>query len=345
MTILRRKMKMSMNNFRKLSFGELCDRICENKRTLIVFHVHADADAVGSAFALREILTGMGIPAICACAEEVPQRLQFIVDGVQGSVLISPDMSVDHERVISVDAAAPKQLGNLFDSLHRDIDIMIDHHSAGTVYADCYIDSGAAATSEIILAIAGELRRRGALGQVSMRTMNCIYAGISSDTGGFRFANVTPATHRAAAALIEAGVDSASINHKLFECKSPRQVRAEGEAIKRLKTYDKGRFACVSIPYPIKKLYQLEEEDMDTVIDIPRSINGVEVAFSIRQPGPENFFRVSMRSSTDFDVSRVCSGFGGGGHVRAAGCSLEADSIESAERMIIAAVRSFEGER
>ena len=75
-----------MTDFKQLTFGEICDKLCEEKRTLIVYHVRSDADAVGSAFALRELLVLMGIPALCACSDEVPQRLRFISDDCQGSV-------------------------------------------------------------------------------------------------------------------------------------------------------------------------------------------------------------------------------------------------------------------
>ena len=73
-----------MTDFRSLTMPQLCERICENKKTLIVYHVRSDADAVGSAFALRELLRVMEIPALCACADEIPERLRFLTDGVQG---------------------------------------------------------------------------------------------------------------------------------------------------------------------------------------------------------------------------------------------------------------------
>lgn len=327
-------------NFKALSMDELCARLCENKKTLIVYHVRSDADAVGSAFALREIFKNMGIMAVCACADEVPERLKFLSEDAQGSVVIDDDMSIGHERVISVDSASPSQLGRLFDILHKDIDLMIDHHSTGTVYADNYIDGKAAATGEIIYAIAQKLKADGRLSVITPRMLNCIYAAISSDTGGFRFSNVTPQTLRVAAELLEAGADGARINHILFNSKTEKQVIAEGEAARRLRLRNGGRVASVTIPYSSKQALNLCDENLETVIDVPKSIGGVEVAFSVRQPEPKPFFRVSMRSATDFDVAAVCKKFGGGGHVRASGCSLEANGIEEAEEIIARAVIS-----
>ena len=201
-------------NFRALSFEELCDRLCQNKKTLIIYHIRPDADAIGSAFALRDLLSEMGIPAICAGADEIPARLAFIYEGIQGSVVIDDELYLDHERVISVDAAAPAQLGAIFDRLHKDIDIMIDHHASGVQYADHYIDTSAAATGEIIFQIAKELQRRGNIGELGKRTYSNIYAAISSDTGCFRFSNVTPRTMMAGAQLLEQGIDISQINHR-----------------------------------------------------------------------------------------------------------------------------------
>ena len=325
--------------FRALTLPEVCERLCENKRTLIIYHVRADADAVGSAFALRELLRMMDIPAICACADEIPDRLRFLTDGVQGSVLIDEEMGLDHERVVSVDSASPAQLGDLFTRLRRYVDLMIDHHGSGTVYADHYIDATASATGEIVYEIAKELLRMGKISVIPSRVLNCVYAAICSDTGCFRFANATPKTFRIAADLIEGGVEQTEINRQLFESKSFKQMKAEGEAANRLLLHDGGRIASVTFPYSSKFSLSLQDEHLETIIDIPRAIAGVEVAYAVRQPEDKPLFRVSMRSSSDFDVSAVCAEFGGGGHMRAAGCSIEAPNVREAEEMILHAVR------
>ena len=99
-----------------------------------------------------------------------------------------------------------------------------------------------------------------------------------------------------------------------------------------------GRVASVTFPYSSKFSMSLADENLETIIDIPRSLSGVEVAFSVRQSKDEPVFRVSMRSSSDFDVSKICAIFGGGGHVRAAGCTVEAANVREAEEMVLDAV-------
>lgn len=327
-----------MIDFKKLSLDELCERLCENKKTIIVYHVRSDADAVGSAFALKEIFRLLGIPAVCLCSDEVPVRLRFLSEDTQGTVVPKEGVEFGHERAISVDSASPAQLGDMFGLLRRDVDIMIDHHGTGTVYADNYIDPTASATGEIIYTVAKRLVETGKLLHITPKIVNCVYAAISSDTGGFRFANVTPATHRMAAELIEAGADSVDINHRLFESKTVKQMSAEGEAARRLRLFGEGRVASVTIPYSSMQYLGLNEECLETVIDIPRCIGGAMVAVSVRQPKPEGVFRVSMRSMSDVDVAAICGRFGGGGHVRAAGCTVEASDIDEAENLVAAAI-------
>lgn len=327
-----------MERFKALSLDELCLSLCENKKTLIIFHVRSDADAVGSAFALRELFRIMGIQSYCACSDELPERLEFLTDGVQGSVLLEEGMRLDYERIISVDSAAPAQLGELFNRLHRDIDIMIDHHASGTLYADNYIDANASSTGEIIYLVAKRLLEMGEIDAIPPRVISCVYAAISSDTGGFRYSNATPDTYRLAAELIELGADHAEISRLLFDCKSMIQLRVEGEAARRIKTCADGRVAWISIPYTLREELSAGDEHLGTLIDIARSLDGVEVALSIRENADRATYRVSMRSVTDFDVSYVCARFGGGGHKRASGCTVTASSIQDAEQKVIAEI-------
>lgn len=94
----------------------------------------------------------------------------------------------------------------------------------------------------------------------------------------------------------------------------------------------------IAFPYDLKNQYGATDENLETLIDVARCVKGVEVAAVIKQPTEENKFRISMRSSCDFDVSDVCAHYGGGGHERAAGCTLSADSILAAEMAIVVAI-------
>ncbi len=324
--------------FRTLSWEELRAVLEEPANTLVLFHRAPDGDAVGSAFALRHLLTGLGSRAWCVCGEELPERLAFLASGVQDSVLpasIPDDFEV--QRIISVDSASPAQLGELWELYGERVDLMLDHHGMGEVYANNYIRPDCAATGEIIFDLVKEAANEGKFTITDDVCIN-LYAAISSDTGCFRYSNVTPETHMRASELVASGIDCALVNQKMFEQKSLEQLRAQAAGISNLHLFADGKIAVVLFPYALKAALGLEEEHLGTLVDVARSLRGVEVAISIRQPSTEGKFRVSMRCAGDFDAAALCAQFDGGGHKKAAGCTVVAENADEAMNKIISAM-------
>ena len=163
----------------------------------------------------------------------------------------------------------------------------------------------------------------------------CLYAAISSDTGCFKYSNVTPQTHIRSAELLKSGVDTARINQLLFDSKSMEVLAVEKAGFDTLKMFHGGKIAVVFFTYDMKQKLGVLDEHLETLIDVARSVEGVDVAVAIRQPGPDKVFRVSTRSASSVDVSVVCTYFGGGGHVRASGCTIIADSIEHVADLVV----------
>lgn len=332
-------MSESLNEFRAFSCDEAAELICAHKKILILFHVHPDGDSVGSAFALRAFVEHIGGEAVCVCADELPERFRFITDGVQESVRVeaipegfAPDLTV------SVDTASPSQLGALYEIYKGKIDLMIDHHGKGTYYANYCIDPKAAACGEVLYEVLVRAAAKKGEADLPFGVSRLIYTAISSDTGCFRYSNVSPATHLLAAKLIACGVDGADINHRLFGIKTLKQMQVEHAGFERMNLHVGGKVAIITFPYDLKTQYGADDEALETLIDVARCVKGVDIAAVIKQPTEENRFRVSMRSSCDFDVSEICALYGGGGHVRAAGCTITADSILSAEMTVVLAV-------
>lgn len=331
-----------MSEFLSLSFEEVIEKLEVPADTLILFHRGPDADAVGSAFAMKRILSDLGSRAFCVSADEVPARLRFLTDGEQESVL--PDAipeDFDVARIISVDTASPSQLGALWELYEGQIDLMIDHHGMGEPYADHYIRPDAAATGELMFDLVKHLATEGRV-EITDGLCTNLYAAISSDTGGFRFSNVTPDTHLRAAELIASGIDCAKINQKLFDTKTIEQLRAQAAGISNLRTFADGRVAVITFPYALKAALGLKDEHLDSLVDVARSLMGTQIAISIRQPGTEGIFRASVRSSCDYDVSALCAVFGGGGHQKAAGCTITAADMDAAVDKLIAAIDFLE---
>ena len=328
-----------MKYFNKLSFTQVCDRLAERKNTLVLFHVRPDGDAVGSALALKLLLEAIGSRVWCVCANEIPQRLAFLGEGVQTSTLISSvPNDFKAERVITVDTASATQLGELNKHFEGKIDFMIDHHAKGEPYADYYVASDASAAGEIVFDISREMLKRGVVDKIPPKMDFCLYAAISSDTGCFKYSNVTPKTHICSAELLNPGIDTAEINRLLFDSKSMEVLAVEKAGLDTLKMFHNGKIAVVFFTYQMKQKLGVLDEHLETLIDVARSVEGVDVAVAIRQPGPDKTFRVSTRSSNAVDVSAVCAYFGGGGHVRAAGCTIVADCIDHVADLVVTEV-------
>lgn len=325
--------------YRAVTVEQATDILCDGQKYLILFHVHPDGDSVGSAFALRSLICETGREAFCVCSDEVPERLRFLCADAQESVLPEniPEGYIP-DKIISVDTASPSQLGSLYDIYRDRIDLMIDHHGKGTYYADHYVSSKMSACGEVLYGLLLSVSNRCGLERLPFRVKELVYAAISSDTGCFRYNNTTPNSHKIAAELLEQGVCVADINHRLFGIKTLKQMQVEHAGFERMNFYANGRIAVITFPHSLKEQYGATDENLETLIDVARSVKGVEVAAVIKQFGEENKFRVSMRSSSDFDVSEVCARYGGGGHSRAAGCTLNCDSILTAEMTIVSVV-------
>ena len=324
-----------VREFRALSFYQLCEALKEKKSTLIICHARPDGDAIGSAFGLKVILNRLGVEAYCVCEDEVPRRLRFLTASIQsGSLADALPSGFAPERVITVDTASPSQLGKLAPYFSDKVDIMIDHHRQGVVYADNYIDTDAAACGEIVYKIADALLLQSGI-TLPSDLCRCLYAAISSDTGCFKYSNVTPSTHLVAASLVKSGIDAADINRLLFDAKTPERLQAERVALSKLKLTANGRVSVVALSYEDAVSEGLDLEELDALIDVARCVEGVEVAFAVKQREPGSEYRVSMRSSGKVDVSALCAKFGGGGHVKAAGCAVTASTVRDAVEQIL----------
>ena len=325
-----------IRDFKEYTLDKVCDLLADKKNTLIIFHVRPDADAIGASFALKLVLEAMGSKTVCTCESEIPSRLAFLTDKHQRSAKFdNMDRNFEFQRVLTIDTASPSQLGNLQKLFDGKIDLMIDHHENGTRYADNYIRSDYAASGEIVYEIASRLVEMGKLNEIPRDAYDLIYAALSSDTGCFKYSNVSAHTHLCAAELIKVGVDTAEINHRLFDCKSEKMLAAEAAGIQNIKFYNNRKIAAVMFPYELKQKLELDDEHLETLVDVARAVDGVKIAISVRQSTAYRSFRISLRSSCSFDVSGIAKHFGGGGHPKAAACTIEADSIEFATQLVI----------
>ncbi len=304
----------------------------DSPRTLIYSHGHPDADTLGSALALKLALKKAGRESYVTCLDPIPQRLSFLADEPV------PD-GFEPTLVCAVDVASYRMLGIKDESLRGRIDLKIDHHRTGEDYAKFnYTDDGSAACGEIIFDLLGDA--------VDAEIAEPLYAAIASDTGCFRFSNTTARTHIIAARLTEHGINVGGINHRLFESRSQGEVAALKLALSSLEYHCGGRLAIVCFTNEDKEKYGFDDDNISAHNSLTREIEGVELGITVRQKANDpEVWKISMRSGEKVDASALCGVFGGGGHIRAAGCEITAPDKATACRTVLReAVKVFENE-
>lgn len=316
--------------------------IAEKKRILIITHAHPDGDTLGSSFGLKHAISKY-CDARIICADPIPERLKFITGG-ETELNESTLTEFLPEMIVAIDVAETHLMGRFGDIYGKKIDLKLDHHVNGSEYARYnYIEGDTAASGEIIYKLIRELEAIGSA-KLNEDSASALYAAVSSDTGSFKFSNTTPETLRIAASLMEAGADTADINHRLYECKSAKEMLASKLTLNGMKAYREGSVMLFCISNKLKAENGLTDDDFGGVIDLLREIEGVELAMTIRQMSdqPEKF-RISMRSTGRIMANALCMMFDGGGHDKAAGGTLYSDSPENAENTLIQKVLSVIG--
>ena len=329
-----------------VTLEDIADTVASAKNALILTHVNPDGDCIGAAFALRRLILSCGGQARVICPNDLPKRLRFLAsdslymteDEEPYNTRFDPeteDISV-YDCILSVDVASPMQLGDLAVLIPH-IRYMIDHHGMGEPFAPNYIDPTASAAGEIIFRLYTGLKQRGTVGIVPEAARR-MYAAIVSDTGSFKFSNTTSGTHHIAAELVDeinnaddGGMDTADVCRSLFGQRTLKELTAQMLAIQNLRFYENGRLGAVLFTQQMLADAGLTEEEIGNVVDTPRGVEGVLIGISLRQLAADpTQYKVSSRANADIDCAAVCANFGGGGHTRAAGCTITADDPEEA---------------
>ncbi len=317
-----------MKEIRPLFLTEVSAEIKNPRHTLILCHRNPDPDTLGSAFALKILLQRYGSTVKIACADKPSSRFDFITGG---DTLEYKDE--EYERIIAVDVASPAQLGDL-EFLKDRVDITIDHHAMNTRFSN-YFELFCAACAEIIMELAcNELL---VFDDLPKEFYTCIYAGISGDTGCFKYANTNYRTMKFGADLLTKGIDHAQINRQIFDCKTQGEIRASKLVYERIEYHCNGQLATAMITNEDKVSYDFCDDDLNDIVSLIRSINGVLVAVSIKETSENGIYSISARSNCDIDVSVPCAELGGGGHMRASGAKIKADSPQRAKDIVLSA--------
>ena len=306
-----------------ITLQEAATKIKAANKILVTAHIQPDGDAIGSTLAAMLMLRSIGKTAQI-----------FIDDNVRKNLHVLPHFdeirrpkdgeTFDADLLLVLDTS-PDRIGNVRKLTDAPI-LNIDHHVTNTGDGvELYVETEAAATCEIVYKLAGELDA-----QITPDVATCLYTGLATDTGFFQFSNTRAETLATAAALIKCGVSPNFISEQM-ERKSLAEVFGLRDALNSLKMFYDDKVAGMILDHATAKKFDSTEGFIDEI----RVIDTVDVAFLITEKAP-NVCRVSMRSK-GVDVSKVAAKLGGGGHVRAAGCTLKT-TLDDAEKILVAAI-------
>lgn len=310
-----------------MTITEIADFLVSHNNFEILTHAYPDGDTLGSGYALCLALQQLGKNAR-VITTNLPHNFEFLTDGIK-------EQTFDAETIVSTDVADEKLLGSNKEKYSGKIDLCIDHHITNKVETDLkFVDETAAANSEIIyrLLLAMEVK-------ITKQIANCLYTGISTDTGCFRYTNTTSNTLRTAADLMDIGCDTAYINKVMFETKTKAKIRLERAVYDTMLYCAGGKCAIIYTTLDMQKGLSIGDSELEGLASIPRQIEGVLIGITMREK-EGGVFKISVRTNGNVNAADFCSNFGGGGHSAAAGCSIEGN-LDEVRTMLVAAAEAI----
>ncbi len=248
-----------------------------------------------------------------------------MVDGLEADETFVP------ETVLSVDIADLSLFPAGTQGYANRIDLSVDHHNSSRAFSrTLWCNPHAAATGEMILHLIDLLEI-----PLDKTIADAIYTAISTDTGCFKFSNVSADTFTAAARCATAGADIARLNLELFIIKTPSRIKLEGAVQANMQFFETGRIALVKISREMIETMHITIDDLDGIAAIPRNVEGVEIGITVTEQ--DDGCKVSVRTCAHINAAEICERFGGGGHRAAAGCNINGNIHTAGEQLVAAA--------
>ena len=294
-----------------ISLTETAEFLKNHDNYYILTHQSPDGDTMGSGFGLCYALRQIGKKANVLCSDEFPKRYHFMYEGYEPQKF-SP------ETIVAVDVADKKLLGTKLAQYGDYVNLCIDHHVSNLHYAErLLVNPDAAAACEVLYQVLSEMGI-----EFTKQIAECIYTGIATDTGCFKYGNTTQLAHIISSHLMDCGIRMEQINREMFDTKSKARIKVEQYINSAMEYYLDDKCAMVAVTLDTIKKAGLAQEEFEGIAGISVQTEGVQIGVVIKEKD-EGKFKISMRSASDIDVSAICQKFGGGGHVKAAGCTLE----------------------
>jgi len=302
----------------------------EKGSILIASHESPDADTLGSALALYLFLKKKGKRVSVGCKDKVPHFIDFLPHVEEVTKLPTQEV---YDLAIVVDSSGFYRIGAEVKAIKK---ARIDHHIGGEFCGEWdYIDYSEPATASIIY----KLLKSWDKDCIDQEIVQCLYSGLATDTGFFRYSSTTAEVFEMAKELVQLGADPYKTYVMFGERESLNKMKLISKVLETLTCYEDGLVAGITVLDRFFKETGTEYPDSEGLVNYPKSIEGVEVAFSLIEKSDEGVFKVSLRSKGKVDVAKIAERLGGGGHKYASGCKIKAQDHQSALEMVLSAIR------
>lgn len=311
-----------------MRINDIVNRIKLFKKIAITFHTSPDGDSIGSSLALLIGLRKLNKDVCIVSKEVIPQTFLFLPcsNEIDGKTIEPP---VDAECVIVLDCGDFKRINSNLSMQNRKFELInMDHHLSNDLYGDLnFVDTSASAVSEIVFEVLRLLNV-----ELDKEIAACLYTSLLTDTGSFKHSSTTAVTHAIAGELINTGIDFSNIHRLIFENKNYKKIKFYGEVIGSMTSELNSKVCIMYISKNMLEKYSSVDSDTSDVITFGASIDTVEVTILIKEA--ENGVKVSLRSKSLVDVSKIAETFNGGGHIRAAGFFTESNFEDTKVKLL-----------
>ena len=326
---------------RRAAIERLAAEFVPGRLVALSTHVNSDGDGCGSEVALARILVARGLRVRIVNPTPWPEMFRFLLDDdIEERSAEGARALKGIDLLVVLDISDVKRLGQLTDTVRALTvpKLVIDHHLASDEPPGKLMlsDTSACATGELVFDLAHVLDAK-----MTEPVARALYAAILTDTGGFRFSNTSPRCHAIAATLLAAGIDPEEMYRRIYASVPAAKLKLLREALSTLHVDGEHGIAWLSVAAGALEQYGLASEDLDGLVEHPRSIVGTRLALFFRDLG-HGKVKVSFRSTGDVDVNRFARQFGGGGHARASG-ALIPGALDDVVSRVTAAAREFVG--
>jgi phosphoesterase RecJ-like protein len=300
-----------------------------HRRFLVSTHVNPDADAVASALAMALVLKSLGKTVTVVNENEVPSWLKFLP---KTSLFkkASQIKGLDYDAAMILDCGDLSRVGTVEALIKNDKPLInVDHHKTNRGFGRFnLVLSKSSSTAEVLYGLFEKMRIR-----LNKDLAALLYVGIMTDTGSFRYESTTSRTHQIVAHLMSFGISSSKIYDRIYDAIPAHDLKLFLNAIGRVELLKGGRIACLEFNQKVLRQFSGGFDVRDKIFGLLRSTKGVEVVVIFSEADPHRT-RVNMRSKSYFDVAKLAAEFGGGGHVRASGCTLDVNIKETRKRIL-----------